>query len=149
MSCTALHPPVRIRRLRRGERRPVLEVFAGLSERSRGLRFLGPKPRLGERELATLVDVGAERQAVVAIERSTGRTVGVARFAPDGDGTAEVAFAVVDAWQGRGVGRLLADELREVGLGVGLTHFTATVAAGNAAAAALLRRLGEPVEMRI
>ncbi len=150
MSATAFDQPIRLRRLRRGERRPVLEVFAGLSDRSRQLRFLGPKPRLGEHDLHALVDVGGGRQAVVAVERSTGRAVGVARFAPESPGTrmAEVAFAVVDAWQGRGVGKLLADELRQVALREGLTHLTATIAYGNAPAIALVRRLGEPVEMR-
>ena len=47
-----------LRPLHRGERRPVLEVFAGLSERSRRLRFLGAKPRLLESEVSYLVDVG-------------------------------------------------------------------------------------------
>ena len=127
----------------------MLEVFAGLSERSRRLRFLGPKPRLSERELDALVDVGAERQAVVAVEPLTGRTVGVARFAPESPGVAEVAFAVVDAWQGQGVGARLADELRAIALRSGLTHLTATVAAGNEAALALVRRLGRHVELQL
>jgi RimJ/RimL family protein N-acetyltransferase len=151
MSTVCFDNPIRIRPLRRGERRPVLEVFEGLSERSRRLRFLGPKPRLPERELDALVDVGAERQAVVAVERRTGRTVGVARFAPESPGgsVAEVAFAVVDAWQGRGVGSLLADELRDVALHSGLTHLTATVAPGNEPALALVRRLGSDAELRL
>ena len=58
------------RPLRAGERAPVLEVFAGLSERSRRLRFLGSKPRLLERDLAQLVDVGSSgREAVAAIRQ--------------------------------------------------------------------------------
>ena len=36
----------------------MLEVFDGLSDRSRRLRFLGAKPRLPERDLDVLVDVG-------------------------------------------------------------------------------------------
>ena len=88
-----------------GERKPVLEVFEGLSERSRSLRFLGSKPRLLERDVDWLVDVGCcGREAVAAVDE-TGRTVGIARFVRDADGPeAEIAFEVVDEWQGRGLG---------------------------------------------
>ena len=58
---------IALRPLRHGERKPVLDVFAGLSERSRRLRFLGSKPRLAERDVDWLVDVGCcGREAVVA-----------------------------------------------------------------------------------
>src|SRR5262245_23931222 len=97
-----------IRRLAGGERRPVVQVFEGLSERSRALRFLGPKPRLREAELAHLVDVGCcGREAIVATDPATGRAVGIARYVKISSDTAEVAFEVVDDWQGRGVGRRL------------------------------------------
>src|ERR671910_2955307 len=96
-----------LRPLHHGERSAVLEVFAGLSERSRRLRFLGSKPRLLEREVDWLVDVGCcGREAVVAVDQDTGATVGIARFVRDIDAPeAEIAFEVVDEWQGRGVGR--------------------------------------------
>jgi hypothetical protein len=65
------------RPLRGGERAPVLQVFAGLSERSRRLRFLGSKPWLLESDLAHLVDVGCcGREAVAAIERRQARRLG-------------------------------------------------------------------------
>ena len=95
---------IALRPLRHGERKPVLDVFAGLSERSRRLRFLGSKPRLAERDVDWLVDVGCcGREAVVAVDQATGRTVGLARFVRDADAPeAEIAFEVVDEWQGRG-----------------------------------------------
>jgi len=85
---------IALRPLRHGERKPVLDVFAGLSERSRRLRFLGSKPRLPERDVDWLVDVGCcGREAVVAIDEATGRTVGLARFVRDADAPeAEIAF---------------------------------------------------------
>ena len=62
----------------------MLDVFAGLSERSRRLRFLGSKPRLLESDVAHLVDVGRHgREAVVAVDEESGRTVGIARFVRD------------------------------------------------------------------
>ena len=136
---------LRIRRLSGGERRPVLQVFAGLSERSRLRRFLAPKPALRGQELDHLVDVGCcGRQAVVATDAATGEAVGIARYVRTGADphTAEVAFEVVDAWQGRGVGRRLVEALAAVAAEEGIRRLTATIAVGNQAALALMKRLG-------
>jgi RimJ/RimL family protein N-acetyltransferase len=132
-----------IRRLSSGELRPVLQVFEGLSERSRRLRFLGPKPRLGESELAQLVDVGCcGREAVVAADPLTGDAVGIARYVRTGADTAEVAFEVTDDWQGRGVGRRLALELAAVAAADGIRRLSASIAVDNPAALAVMKRLG-------
>jgi GNAT superfamily N-acetyltransferase len=133
------------RPLRAGERAPVLEVFAGLSERSRRLRFLGSKPRLLESDLAHLVDVGrCGSEAVAAIDEESGRTVGIARFVRDDDRPeAEIAFAVVDEWQGRGLGERLLVELRRLAQEEGILRFRALVAHGNSPAFALVRSLGD------
>ena len=136
---------LRLRRLAGGERRPVLQVFEGLSDRSRRLRFLGPKPVLGERDVDRLVDVGCcGREAVVATDPDTGEAVGIARYVRLGadPATAEVAFEVVDAWQGRGVGSRLVDELARLAAADGIRRLHATVAPGNEGALALMRKLG-------
>jgi GNAT superfamily N-acetyltransferase len=141
---------IAIRQLHWGERRPVLEVFEGLSERSRRLRFLGSKPRLLERDLVHLADVGCcGREAVAAIERDTGRTVGIARFVRDADGPeAEIAFEVVDEWQGRGLGRQLVESLKLLARRQGILRFRALVAFGNRPALALVGGLGEELVRR-
>jgi GNAT superfamily N-acetyltransferase len=141
---------ITLRPLRHGERRPVLDVFEGLSERSRRLRFLGSKPRLLERDLAQLADVGrCGREAVAAIDRETGRTVGIARFVRDaGAPEAEIAFEVVDDWQGRGLGRRLLTALREQALADGVLRFRALIAHGNLPAFALVRGVGEELSTR-
>lgn len=135
---------IALRPLRYGERKPVLDVFAGLSERSRRLRFLGAKPRLAERDVDWLVDVGCcGREAVVATDQATGRTVGLARFVRDADAPeAEIAFEVVDEWQGRGVGRELLAELRVLALEQGILRFRALIAHGNRPAFALVHGVG-------
>jgi RimJ/RimL family protein N-acetyltransferase len=134
---------LRVRRLAGGERRPVLQVFEGLSERSRRRRFLGAKPRLREQDLERLVDVGCcGREAVVASDPGTGRAIGIARYVRTGADTAEVAFEVVDAWQRRGVGRMLARELAAVAAEHGIRRLSASVAVDNPAALALMKRLG-------
>jgi len=128
----------------------VLEVFAGLSERSRRLRFLGSKPRLLQSDVDWLVDVGCcGREAVVAVDPATGRTVGIARFVRDeGAPEAEIAFEVVDEWQGRGIGRRLVTELRALALEQGILRFRALIAHGNLPAAALVRGLGDVLVRR-
>lgn len=136
---------IALRPLRQGERKPVLDVFAGLSERSRRLRFLGSKPRLPERDVDWLVNVGCcGREAVVATDEATGRTVGLARFVRDADAPeAEIAFEVVDDWQGRGVGRQLLGELKTLALEQGILRFRALIAHGNRPAFALVHGVGE------
>ena len=135
-----------LRPLRSGERRPIVEVFEGLSERSRRLRFLGSKPRLLERDVQWLVNVGCcGREAVVASDPETGATVGIARFVRDaGAPEAEIAFEVVDEWQGRGIGKQLVTELRSLALEQGILRFRALVAHGNQAAASLGARIAAP-----
>jgi len=139
-----------LRPLRCGEREPVLEVFAGLSERSRRLRFLGAKPRLPERDLELLVDVGrCGREAVAAVDAVTGRAVGLARFVRDKDAPeAEIAFEVVDEWQGRGIGRRLVAELARLAREQGILRLRADVDRSNAPALTLVRSLGDVVSQR-
>ena len=141
---------IALRPLRHGERQPVLDVFAGLSERSRRLRFLGSKPRLLERDVEWLVDVGCcGREAVVAVDPDTGAFVGLARFVQDeGAPEAEVAFEVVDAWQGNGIGRQLLAELAVKARRQGILRLRALVARENRAALALVRGVGEVLSER-
>jgi RimJ/RimL family protein N-acetyltransferase len=133
------------RPLRAGERRPVLEVFEGLSDRSKRSRFLGAKPRLLESDVRHFVDVGCcGREAVVAHDADTGQFVGLARFVKDeGASEAEIAFEVVDAWQGYGIGRRLVTELAAKARRQGILRFRAVTSPDNGAAIALVRGLGE------
>jgi RimJ/RimL family protein N-acetyltransferase len=137
----------RFRPLARGERGVVGNVFAGLGERSRRLRFGGPKPRLAPSEVEALADVdGSSNAAVVALD-CAGRPVGIARFVRDqaDPEQAEVAFEVVDDWQRRGVGTRLLGELAVTARDAGVERFTALVAAGNEPSLRLLRGAGPVV----
>jgi GNAT superfamily N-acetyltransferase len=136
---------VSLGRLSSGDRAAVLDVFEAMSERSRRLRFHGPKPRLREAEMDRLVDVGCcGREAVAAVDQVSGRVVGIARFVrSEADPrSAEVAFEVVDECHGNGVGRKLLAELKQLALRQGVERFSAVVAAGNEPAFALLRNAG-------
>src|SRR5262245_29681219 len=140
---------VSVGQLQFGDRAAVHEVFEGLSEESRRLRYHGAKPRLREAEVDQLVDVGCcGREAVAAIDLVTGKVVGTARFVRDerDPRVAEVAFEVVDACQSKGVGGRLIAELATLARLEGIERFRASVLVGNEPAIALLRRAGRVTE---
>ena len=94
-------------------------------------------------QLTYLTDIDHhDHEALVAI--ADGVAVGVARFVraePDGQ-RAEVAVAVVDDWQGRGLGTLLLDRLSQRARQEGVSIFTAAVLTDNEAIIELLGSLG-------
>ncbi|MGE5273312.1 MAG: N-acetyltransferase family protein [Verrucomicrobiota bacterium] len=145
---TPSHDPAVIARpLRHGDVRTVLGIFDRLGERSRRHRFNGPKPCLSRSELRRLATVDAERQALVAYLEDDPRPIGIARLVRDGD-RAEIAVAVVDEHQRRGIGSALVSELFADARAAGITELTALVSAGNAAALELLRRVAKAVTVR-
>jgi GNAT superfamily N-acetyltransferase len=142
---------ISVERLHGGDRAAFLEVFEGLSERSRRLRFHGPKPRLREAEVDSFADVGSRgREAVAAVDLVTGAVVGTARFVRDEDdpASAEVAFEVIDDCQRHGVGRRLVSELSALARSEGVERFRAAVLPGNESAFALLQRAGRVVSSK-
>jgi ribosomal protein S18 acetylase RimI-like enzyme len=130
-----------IRALRDGDTQTVAALFARLGDRSRERRFCGAKPRLSEVELATLARVDRDRHVLVGYVDGDPEPVGIARLVRDGD-AAEIAFAVADAYQSRGVGSVLAGELAADARAAGITHLTATVCGDNPRVLALLKKLG-------
>jgi len=119
--------------------------FAGLSDRSRRLRFLGPKASLSAAELRYFTDVDhRDHEALGALDHARGGGVGIARYVRDREDphAAEIAVTVIDGWQGRGLGTELLARLSERACQEGIRRFTAAVAADNAAMTGLLRNLG-------
>ena len=136
---------VDIRPLTRADRDRLADAFARMSARSRRDRFLGPKPRLSSAELTYLTDVDHRRhEALAAIDPEDGRIVGVARYVaePAEPRTADVAFFVLDAWQGQGVATMLGERLLQRADENGIARLTAVTFTHNRAARAVLRRLG-------
>jgi acetyltransferase len=132
------------RPIRPADKPALAGFFQRLSEESRRRRFLAPKPKLSARDLTFFTEVDHDRHvALVALDRE-GAIVGVARYAawPDRRDRAEIAFAVVDEWHGHGLGTALAERLVDHARRAGLTALTASTLSENAAAHALLRRLG-------
>jgi RimJ/RimL family protein N-acetyltransferase len=134
-----------IRPLRNGDTDTVSALFARLGERSRERRFCGAKPRLSELELANLARVDHDRHVLVAYADGDSEPVGIARLVRTG-ASAEIAFAVADAHQRRGVGSTLAGELAADARAAGIAQLTATICGDNPPMVALLRRLGNSLE---
>jgi ribosomal protein S18 acetylase RimI-like enzyme len=132
---------VTIRPLRDGDTETVAALFARLGERSRERRFCGAKPRLSDVELQSLARVDRDRHVLVGYLDGDPGPVAIARLVRDGD-SAEIAFAVADAYQSRGLGSILAGELAADARAAGITHLTATVCGDNPRVVALLKRLG-------
>jgi GNAT superfamily N-acetyltransferase len=136
---------LRVRPIDAADRGPLAEAFERLSDRSRHQRFLAPKPRLTTRELEYLTDIDhVTHEALVAIDETTGHIVGVGRYATGHGGgvVADMALAVADAWQRRGIGHGLAVRLVERARANGMARLTGTTLADNLRARSLLDRLG-------
>jgi ribosomal protein S18 acetylase RimI-like enzyme len=140
-------PTLFVRPLRRGEVRTVAAVFERLSRRSRRARFNGPKPCLRGAELRQLAAIDSTHHALVAYVEGDAQPVAIARLVRDGH-SAEIAFAVADEYQQRGIGSALAAELIADARAVGITEITALVSSDNPAAVALLRRTLNALEIR-
>jgi GNAT superfamily N-acetyltransferase len=109
-------------------------------------RFLNPHGRLTASELRYFTEVDHhDHEALLAIDPATGHSVGVARYVRDKQqpDSAEIAMAVLEAWQGRGVGKFLIRHLAERARAEGITRFTALMLAGNAPMRHVLADLGE------
>ena len=140
-------PTLVVRPLRRGDVRTVMAVFERLSEASRRTRFNGPKPCLRSSELRRLAAVDANHHALVAYVEGDPLPVAIARLVRDGR-SAEIAFAVADDYQHRGVGSALAAELIADARAAGITEITALASSDNPAAVKLLRRTTNVLDVR-
>jgi GNAT superfamily N-acetyltransferase len=134
---------IRIRSYQPGDDHVVDAVLAGMSPASRRLRYLTSIDELSGPALTALRQVDGERHVVLIAEAGRGRSrrpIGLARYVVDAPGRAEVAYEVVDSWQGRGVGSRLVGALVAAARRQGLEELHATVLPENGASLAILRR---------
>jgi GNAT superfamily N-acetyltransferase len=123
-------------------------LFDRLSPTSVYFRFFAPirRPRAGVLEHLAAVD-HERREALVAVVDD--EIVAVARYEAGADGDeAELAVTVEDAWQGRGLGKLLSRRLARLARRRGFTAFTATVLGENRAALSLMHSITPDVDVQ-
>src|SRR5215470_2339023 len=140
-------PEILIRPLRNGDTQTIETVFERLGEASRRARFNGAKPKLAHDELGLLATVGPDNQVLVAWVDGDPEPVATARLVRRGN-SAEIAFEVADAYQGRGIGSALTRLLVADALAAGIQEVTALVRSDNSAALALLRGVLGSLELR-
>src|SRR5437870_10436686 len=122
------------------------EAVAAMSERTVYFRFFSPIKRMSDALAHRLAVVDYnDRFALVATHKAASkeRIVGVARYdrarATD---VAEVAVAVIDEFQRRGLGSVLLAELARVARDHGIKTFQLIVLPENREMLALLRKMG-------
>jgi GNAT superfamily N-acetyltransferase len=138
---------VHIRELGPGDGEVVDVVFAGLSPRSRYLRFQFP---IGELSAATRQSLTAvDGHAHVALAAfASGRPIGIVRIFDLGKRRGELAVEVVDRWQGRGVGTQLLLAARDRAVDMGYRELVGEMLVVNTAVYAALRRVFPAMRVR-
>lgn len=119
--------------------------FESLSAESRAKRFHGYVSALGEEQLDYFTDIDhVDHEALVAYRCENGELAGIARYVrdPERPARAELAVAVSDAFQRRGIGRTLVECLAARAHEEGVREFTALLRADNAGARQLIASLG-------
>lgn len=139
--------PLLIRPLAARDRELLQAFVRGLSSTARYQRFQNGIRELAPGVLAQLMEVDYRASmAFVAVvsEHGQRRIIGEARYATalDGAGAAEFALAVADAWQGRGIGRLLFGRLLQYAQRAGIAQMQGDVLHDNRAMLGLARRFG-------
>ena len=136
---------IEIRALRREDEADMLAAIGNTSAQSLQRRFFVMKRHFSDKERAFFMDVDFKNHvALVALGEQEGRKiiVGGGRYVVFEPGRAELAFVVIDAWQGRGVGSILMRCLIEIARAARLQELTAGVLPENAAMRGVIGKFG-------
>jgi RimJ/RimL family protein N-acetyltransferase len=137
--------PITIRALRPDDRAEMLAAIGRTSMQSLQRRFFVPKKGFSENEMAFFLNIDFESHvAIVAEIAEDDRPVIVAggRYIVVQPGQAEIAFVVVDAYQGQGIGTILMRHLAVLARDAGLKELVAEVLPENTAMLKLFRKFG-------
>lgn len=137
--------PVEIRALRSDDEADMLAAIERTSAQSLQRRFFAMKRHFSERERGFFMQIDFRNHvALVAVAREAEREmiVGGGRYIVFEPGRAEMAFVVIDAWQGRGIGSLLIRHLIKIAGGGELRELTAEVLPENTAMLTVFERSG-------
>lgn len=136
---------IEIRALRPDDRSDMLTAVGRLSVQSLSRRFFMPKRELNPQEIAFFLNVDfVSHVALVAAIEDGGQQeiVGGGRYIVSHAGMAELAFVVVDQFQGQGVGAALLRHLTSLARDARLELLIAEVLAENTAMLKVFDRSG-------
>jgi RimJ/RimL family protein N-acetyltransferase len=137
--------PIDIRALRPDDRAEMLAAIGRTSPQSIQRRFFAPKKGFSEQEMAFFLNIDFESHvALVAQIDEDGRAAiaGGGRYIVVRPGEAEIAFVVVDAYQGQGIGTTLMRHLAILARDAGLKELIAEVLPENTATLKVFRKFG-------
>jgi ribosomal protein S18 acetylase RimI-like enzyme len=137
--------PVEIRALRPEDETDMLAALERTSAQSLQRRFFAMKRHFSDKERAFFMDIDfSNHVALVALAQDSGRqiVVGGGRYIVFETGRAEMAFVVIDDWQGRGIGSILMRHLVKLAREARLQELTAEVLPENAAMLKVFGKFG-------
>jgi RimJ/RimL family protein N-acetyltransferase len=123
-----------VRAIRPNDRDAMLAAIDRTSAQSLFRRFFGARREFSEKEIHFFLDVNfVDHVAIVAEIDESGKKaiVGGARYIKLNDNEAEVAFAVIDPFQGQGLGTILIRHIAALARTAGLRALVAEVLPEN------------------
>jgi len=150
MSGTASDPaPYRLRSITPQDPVDLTRFYAGLSPDSRAARFHGAAPSIPEATAKFFCGPDHEhREGIVAESLDEGGhpvIIGHVCIEPINNDVAEMAIAVADAWQRRGVGRAMLAKAIDWARLHGISGLLASMRSDNTAVSSLVRSMGYPI----
>jgi GNAT superfamily N-acetyltransferase len=136
---------VTIRALSPQDRSAMLSAVGRVSSQSLYRRFFGPKRAFTEEETDFFINVDfVTHVALVAVVDEGGNEtiIGAGRYIVAEPNKAELAFAVIDDYQGQGIGTALLHHLVSIARKTGLRRLVADVLAENAPMLTLFQKSG-------
>ncbi|HTV19249.1 MAG TPA: GNAT family N-acetyltransferase, partial [Polyangiaceae bacterium] len=139
-----------VRPVRMSDEEALQDLFYSLSDESARQRFMAYKHAYPHEEMQQLVDTDyVESLALVASDPRSGELIAMARYDMDpGTRFGDIAFAVRDEWQRRGLGSLLMRRMLDAARANGLRGFAADVLAGNRGMLMVFQQSGLTVQSR-
>ena len=144
--------PITIRAIRPEDSTALLEVFPELDKYSLYLRFFQNKTKITDQELKYFTEVDfIDHVALVATADPIDKIIAGGRyFAYDHPAkirSAEIAFMVLDRYQGQGIATLIMKHLLVIARANRITQFEAEVLPENAKMLAVFSRTGLPMRV--
>jgi RimJ/RimL family protein N-acetyltransferase len=143
--------PVEIRALKPTDVDDLTAAVAHASAETLSRRFFAPKRHFSEQEVAYFTNIDFVTQvALVAVAEENGKRaiVGGGRYVLVRPGIAEVAFVVVDDFQGQGIGAKLMRHLVGLAREAGLRELIAEVLSDNQAMLTVFQKCGLQIATR-
>lgn len=142
---------VRVRLMRPEDEKLLFTLFKSLSQESRWLRFFSsPSDSALAAEAHREASIDYRRTfALIALTGAEDRIVGHAFYSAVADDRAEVAFAIADDYQRRGLATILLGQLADVAAANAIQVFEAETLAGNTAMLNVFRESGFPTKLTV